>query len=64
MGWLQRYLNSFEGEPVWLIVLVTLLIIAAAIFVFQRLVRFSAWILAFALVATGFLVGVYFAFFW
>jgi hypothetical protein len=64
MGWWHRYLNLFDGEPTWLLLAVSILIVAGLVVIAEKLVRLSAWILAISLVAAGLFFAVYCIFFW
>lgn len=64
MGWWHRYLDLFDGEPTWLILFMSVLMLTGVVVIVEKLCKFSAWILAFSFVAAGFLFAVYFIFFW
>jgi|GEM_PF-6124940 len=61
MGWLQRYLEMFEGEPTWLIAVVSVALLAGVVVIVERVVKMSLWLLIVGLVAAVVLIaGVYF----
>jgi hypothetical protein len=51
MGLLQRYLLWFEGEPVWLILLVSVLLVTGAVVIVEKLFKVSLWLMIVSFVA-------------
>lgn len=52
MGFWQRYLVWFEGEPIWLVLLVTVLLVTGAVVIIEKLFKLSFWLLIVGVVAT------------
>lgn len=52
MGFWQRYLVWFEGEPIWLVLLVTVLLVTGAVVIIEKLFKLSLWFLIVGVVAT------------
>lgn len=52
MGFWQRYLVWFEGEPIWLVLLVTVLLVTGAVVIIEKLFKLSLWLLIVGVVAT------------
>jgi hypothetical protein len=61
MAWLDRYLNLFEGEPVWLVLLVSTILLVGVIVIVEKMVKIGIWLLIVGLVAAMVIAaGVYF----
>lgn len=51
MSWLDRYLDLFEGEPAWLIVLVSMIFVVGCIVIVEKMIKLGTWIVIAGLVA-------------
>lgn len=51
MGLLQRYFNLFDGEPVWLILLVSVILMVGLLVIVEKALRLGTWLLIVGLVA-------------
>lgn len=51
MSWLQRYLDIFQGEPVWLVVLVSIVILAGVFVILEKVMKLGIWLLIAGVVA-------------
>lgn len=57
MDWLQRYLDLFEGEPAWLILVVSVVMLTGAVVIVEKLLKFGIWILIAGVVAVIVMLG-------
>lgn len=51
MAWFQRYLAWFEGEPKWLVLLISVILLVGVTVILERLVKVSGWFLVAGLIA-------------
>lgn len=51
MGGLQRYLQIFEGEPLWVILLASVVMVTGAVVIVEKVFKFSLWLTIVGLVA-------------
>lgn len=60
MRLLDQYLQLFEGEPAWLIVLVSVVLLVGIVVIAERLIKISGWIFLIALLLIVAWVGIWF----
>jgi hypothetical protein len=56
MGLVNRYLEFFEGEPAWLILVVSIFLLVGVIVIVEKMIKLSTWLLIAGLVAAAVIV--------